>query len=80
MVIVMLSEEEFLKDLGLQIKAIRTAKSLSLDQLAAGYGFEKANLSRLEAGKANITLRTLFKLSVALNVTVDQFFIALQKN
>jgi len=69
-----LSEEEFLKKLGLKIKAIRTAKGLSLDQLATGYRFDKASLSRLEAGKSNITLKTLFKLSLALNVAAGQFF------
>jgi transcriptional regulator with XRE-family HTH domain len=71
---VQLSEEEFLKNLGLKIKAIRIEQGLSLNKLAKNYGFEKASLSRTEAGKSNITLKTLFKLSTALNVSVSRFF------
>ncbi len=70
----LLTEEEFLKNLGLKIKAIRNEKGLSLNKLAANYGFEKASLSSLEAGKSNITLKTLFKLSSALNSSVGRFF------
>jgi transcriptional regulator with XRE-family HTH domain len=69
-----LSEGEFFKNLGAKIKAIRKEKGLSLNKLTTVYGFEKASLSRLESGKANITLKTLFKLSIALNVEMWEFF------
>ena len=68
-----MNEEEFLKKLGSNIKTIRKEKKLSLDQLAK-HGFEKANLSRLEAGKSNPTILTLFRVSNALEAPIRLFF------
>lgn len=36
--------------------------------------FEKASLSRIESGQANPTIRTLYKLSKALDVPIAEFF------
>jgi transcriptional regulator with XRE-family HTH domain len=70
----MTSEEEFLKNLGQKIRHLRKEKGLSLNNISEQSGFEKARLSRLEAGKVNITVKTLFKLSHALDVPVHKFF------
>ena len=69
-----LSEQDFLREFGLKIKETRIKKGLSLNKLAMEHGFEKASFSRLEAGKSNVTLKTLFKLSVALEVPTSHFF------
>jgi transcriptional regulator with XRE-family HTH domain len=74
-----LLEEEFLKKLGSRIKEIRKTQGLSFNKLSADHGYEKSSLSKLEAGKANATIKTLFRLSVALNVSVDQFFLSKKK-
>ena len=60
--------EEFIKLVGKQIKQIRTSKGLSLLDLSALSNIEKANLSKMENGKSNLTLRTLLTISDALNV------------
>jgi len=67
-------EEDFLKTVGGNIKRIRKQRGWSLDKLAIGCGFEKSRLSKLEAGKCNVTLKTLFRLAVTLDVTAGQFF------
>jgi transcriptional regulator with XRE-family HTH domain len=67
-------EQEFLKNLGLKIKEIRTGKGLSLSTIAEKFGFEKASLSRLETGHVNATIKTLYKLSQALEVPIGTFF------
>lgn len=69
-----MDEQEFLKKLGLKIKTLRKERKLSLDALAKQHGFEKANLSRLESGRSNPTVITLFKISAALQVSVHKFF------
>lgn len=69
-----LSEQEFLRDFGQKIKETRMKKGLSLNKLASEHGFEKASFSRLESGKSNVTLKTLFKLSVAFEVSPSHFF------
>ncbi|MDP4269473.1 MAG: helix-turn-helix transcriptional regulator, partial [Bacteroidota bacterium] len=38
--------------------------------LAAKCNFEKSNLSRIEAGRTNLTIKTLFKISQALDVSL----------
>jgi len=71
----MASDEQRLKNLGQKIKQVRNEKGLSLADVAEKFGFEKSRLSRVEAGKVNITVKTLFKLSDALEVPVHTFFI-----
>jgi transcriptional regulator with XRE-family HTH domain len=53
---------------GARIRKFRTDKKLSQNDLAILCNFEKASMSRIEAGKTNITLLTLFKISKALNI------------
>lgn len=67
-------EHPKLLKLGDRIKMIRTQKNLSQLQLARLCGFEKSNLSRLEAGKGNPTVLTLYKITEALNIRIDELF------
>jgi XRE family transcriptional regulator, regulator of sulfur utilization len=50
------------------VRALRSARGLSLGELAAASGTGKATLSRIEAGQANPTVETLFALADALGV------------
>ena len=68
------NDQEFLKKVGSKIRSLRNEKHISLNDLVNKYGFEKASISRLEAGKTNATTLTLLKLSTALEVPMDQFF------
>lgn len=60
--------------LGNKIKEIRLKKGISQIELASRCEFEKANMSRIEAGKTNITILTLKKISEALGVEIVEFF------
>lgn len=51
---------------------LRQAKGLALQRLAAECNMEKSNLSRLEAGRTNPTVYTLYKIAVALEVSVSE--------
>jgi transcriptional regulator with XRE-family HTH domain len=59
---------------GKRIQEIRIEKNLSQQDLAAKCNFEKSNMSRLEAGRANATLSTLEIVSKALEVNVIELF------
>lgn len=61
---------QLLVAVGARIKKIRTVKNLSQNELAIICNFEKANMSRIEAGKTNITLLTLQKISKGLEVDI----------
>ena len=59
---------------GKRIQEIRIEKNLSQQDLAAKCNFEKSNMSRLEAGRANATLSTLEVVSKALDIEVIELF------
>ena len=56
------------KIIGERIREIRESKGISQQDLAAACNFEKSNMSRIEAGRTNFTISTLFKISQALGV------------
>lgn len=70
-----MTEPEFLHRLGARIKQLRTARNISQNDLAIQCDIQKASMSRIEAGKTNITMRTLYKIIAALDADVQEFFI-----
>ncbi|RYJ53206.1 XRE family transcriptional regulator [Flavobacterium petrolei] len=67
-------EESLQIKVGKRIQEIRVEKNISQQDLAARCNFEKSNMSRLEAGRANATLSTLEVVAKALNVNIADFF------
>lgn len=57
--------------IGHRIKVLRESKGVSQQNLAAICNFEKANLSRIEAGRTNPTISTLYKISQALEISLS---------
>lgn len=60
--------------MGAKIKELRLKKHMTQNNLAVQCGFEKANMSRIESGKTNITLLTLKKIGEVLEVDIGEFF------
>ena len=58
--------------IGQRIRELRESKGISQQNLAAVCNFEKANLSRIEAGRTNPTISTLYKISQALEITISE--------
>jgi len=67
-----MNSDQILKKIGTRIREIREAKNVSQQDLASLCNFEKANMSRIEAGRTNFTISTLYKISQALDVTISQ--------
>lgn len=59
--------------LGAQIRKQRTAQQLSQDRLALmiGSSMGKAYISRIERGKANVSITVLYRIANALGVKVS---------
>jgi transcriptional regulator with XRE-family HTH domain len=57
--------------IGMKIKELREEKNISQQDLAAACNFEKSNMSRIEAGRTNLTIGTLLKISEALKVRLN---------
>ncbi len=54
-----------------QIKKLREERNLSIQDLAYKCDIERANLSRIEAGVGNYTIKTLCKICSALEVPLS---------
>lgn len=65
-----MTDEEYLIKLGKKIKEIRLSNNISQVELANNCDFEKSNMNRIEAGRANTTIVTLRKIAFALDVKV----------
>ena len=63
-----------LNQLGSRIREIRKIKKMTQDDLADKCNFEKGNLSRIETGQTNLTMRSLLKISEALEVPIAELF------
>ena len=68
-----MKEGLFLMEMGAKIKAIRKAKNISLETLSKEHGFDRSNLSRLEAGKVNPRTLTLKLIAEKLGVDLKDF-------
>ncbi len=67
-------EESLQIKVGKRIQEIRVEKNISQQDLAARCNFEKSNMSRLEAGRANATISTLEIVAKALEVNIKELF------
>jgi len=65
-----MKKDELLIIIGNRIKELREEKQLSLQDLCDMCDFEKPNLVRMEKGRTNPTLWTLFRISEALNISL----------
>ena len=54
-----------------EIKALRISNNLTQDQLGELVGLQRAQISKLENDKSNITIGTLLKVMNALNAKVS---------
>jgi len=57
--------------LGKNIKRIRERKEMSQGDICRTLGFDRAQMSNIEAGKGNPTLATIDKIAQALDVAIE---------
>ena len=65
--------QAFLRFVGQNIKTFRMRLGLTQDQLAKKAGLARVSLARIETATTNVTLKHLFRLATAMNVTPDVF-------
>jgi len=69
-----ISEEQYLQKLGTRIRKLREERNLSQFDLAADCNLPKTQIGRIERAEINTTVRTLIKISTALNVSLRDLF------
>ena len=60
--------------IGDRLRFLRTARGLTLDDLAGASGVSRAMISRIERGEASPTAQLLSRLCAALDLTLSAFF------
>jgi transcriptional regulator with XRE-family HTH domain len=63
----------YLTELGAQLKKLRIQRKLTLEVLGGDIGIDASNLQKIEAGH-NLTINTLLKLCICMNVTPAKLF------
>lgn len=69
-----MDDKELFSVLALNIKVERTIKGLTQAKLAELIGVHEKYIGVIEAGKQNVTLKTLNKMANALNIEIGRFF------
>ena len=59
---------------GKRIFTLRKQLKLTQATLASSAGMEESALQRIEAGRTNPTIKTLYKVSKALNIDIKDLF------
>jgi len=67
-----MNEFQLYKAVGQRIKTIREEKGFTQQDLADLCNFEKSNMSRIETGRTNLTLKSMFTICEALNIQIKQ--------
>ena len=62
------------RQFGLAIKKIREATGLSQEKFALSIGMDRTYYASVEAGKRNISLQNIKKISDGFNITVSALF------
>ena len=60
-----------IKPFGGRLRALRTSRSLTLEQLSAAAGVSKAMLSQIEQDKVNPTVAVMLKIATALDLSIS---------
>jgi len=60
--------------IGLRIKTLREAKSISQKDLAYSSDLDRSYIASVESGKRNISIVNIEKIALALQVSVKEFF------
>ena len=72
--------EDALKRIGLKLTNLRLKKGYSShENFAYDYEISRVQYWRIEKGKTNITMKSLMKLLDIHKMTIEDFFISLQK-
>lgn len=69
-----MDEEVFIMQLAERIKQLRVEKGMTQLDVASKMGIDDSSYRKIESGRTNPTARTIYKLAIALDVSVFQLF------
>ena len=70
----MQSKTEILTRFGHRVRALRTKKGLSQEELAFRSGLHRTYIGMIERAEKNLTLLNIEKIAIALDIKIIDFF------
>lgn len=70
----MISEQEYISNLGIHIRQLRERKSISQQNLADLCNMPKTSIGRIERAEVSVTIKTLIKIANALEIDPIEIF------
>jgi DNA-binding XRE family transcriptional regulator len=67
-------EKQFLDSLAKRIASLRKSKSITQEKLAADADIDRVALANIETGKRRPTVTTVYRISRALNIRIEDIF------
>ena len=67
-------DDSFIIEFGKNLRKIRLSKGISMQNLAYTINVEYSQISRIELGKINTSISTVFEIAKALDVPIHKFF------
>ena len=67
-------DDSFIIAFGKNLRKIRLSKGISMQNLAYTINVEYSQISRIELGKINTSISTVFEIAKALDVPIHKFF------
>ncbi len=64
---------------GNRIRSLRTTTGLSQEKFALQIGMDRTYYASVEAGKRNISLQNIKKISDGLNITISELFDSIEE-
>ncbi|MAB47223.1 MAG: transcriptional regulator [Flavobacteriaceae bacterium] len=69
-----LENKEFLLLFGKNLRRLRKSKGFTQEELAFSIGIEISQISRIERGIINTSIGTVYQISNALKINLEEFF------
>ncbi|AHN22799.1 helix-turn-helix domain-containing protein [Lysinibacillus varians] len=72
--------DSLISSIGLQIRILRKSKNLSQEELAFKAGVHPTYIGQVERGEKNLTISSLHQITIALEISLDDFFSVIEPN
>jgi len=69
-----MERDDYLRSFGSRVEELRLSRGMTQSELAHSMDKDRQVVTRLESGRYNPTYMTIVKLTIALNVSLEEFF------
>lgn len=72
--------DSIVKNIGSQIRILRKSQNFSQEELAEKANLHPTYIGQVERGEKNLTISSLTSITIALNISLEEFFSLIELN